>query len=62
MKKSKRPNCIKCKFFTVTWDPKKPYGCKAIGFKGKAMPSTMVRRTSGKDCLLFQEKQKKNKS
>ena len=33
-----------------------PYGCKAIGFKGKVQPNVTVRKTSGKDCLLFQRK------
>lgn len=56
MKKTKRPNCFKCKFYFVTWDPQNPHGCKAIGFKGKAIPNVTVRKTSGKDCLLFQQK------
>lgn len=59
MKKTTRPICMKCKFFAVTWDPKKPYGCKAHGFKGKTIPNVMVRKTSGQDCLLFQAKQRK---
>lgn len=59
MKKPQRPNCRKCKFFSITWDPEKPYGCKAMGFKGKALPSVTVRKSSGKDCLLFQEKKTK---
>ena len=56
MNNKQKPDCIKCKFFYVTWDPQMPYGCKAIGFKGKVQPNVTVRKTSGKDCLLFQRK------
>jgi hypothetical protein len=49
-------NCRKCKHFFITWDVKNPYGCRAMGFKGKKMPSLTVLKNSGKPCLLFDEK------
>jgi len=56
MNTKQKLDCKKCKFFYITWDPKMPYGCRAIGFKGKVLPNVTVRKTSGKDCLLFQRK------
>jgi len=52
-----RVNCYKCHFFFVTWEPSLPYGCRAMGFKTKQLPSIVVHRSSGKPCQLFQEKE-----
>lgn len=46
-------------YFYVTWDNRFPYGCKAIGFKGKLLPSTVVLQASGHPCLYYQKKQPK---
>ena len=48
-----RVSCIKCKFYYVTWDRHRPNGCKYFGFKGRAMPSSIVRNTSNEDCKAF---------
>jgi len=56
LKKTERVNCFECRHFYVTWDPSMPKGCRAMGFKGPAMPSVMVLRMSGKPCLLFDRK------
>lgn len=50
-------NCFKCRHFFTTWDASNPRGCKAYGFKTKELPSTLVKRTSGMDCLKFEPKQ-----
>ena len=50
------PECVKCMHYYVTYDPAKPYGCRAMGFKGKIMPSLMVFQASGQACLAFEEK------
>ncbi|MBF0389059.1 MAG: uracil-DNA glycosylase [Desulfamplus sp.] len=49
-------NCRECVYYYVTWDTTNPYGCKAMGFKGKIMPSTTVFNATGKECLLFEKK------
>jgi len=49
-------NCYKCNYYYVTWDPQRPNGCKAMGFKSKQLPSITVYRSSGKPCQLFSEK------
>ena len=57
--KPERISCHKCKFFYVTWDNSFPYGCKAMGFKGKITPSMMVFQASGKTCMAYEEKAEK---
>ena len=54
--KTERISCHKCKYFYVTWDKSFPYGCKAMGFKGKIIPSLMVFQASGQSCLAYAEK------
>lgn len=48
--------CQKCKYYFVTWQPSKPHGCKAYGFKSKLIPSLVVKRSSGRDCSFFELK------
>jgi hypothetical protein len=50
-------NCVKCIHFYITWDKNYPKGCKAMGFKCSEMPSTMVYKASGVECLRFEKKQ-----
>jgi hypothetical protein len=56
MNNNSRINCRICRHFFVTWDKKHPYGCKAIGFKGKIIPSMVVLKNSGQKCQLFDPK------
>jgi len=46
-------NCRKCKYFYITWDKRFPYGCKAMNFKSKKLPSMEVKLTSGISCTKF---------
>ena len=48
--------CQRCKYYYVTWEKTKPHGCKAYGFKSQALPSLVVRQSSGTNCSLFQSK------
>ncbi|MGX8796486.1 uracil-DNA glycosylase [Fusibacter sp. JL298sf-3] len=50
----KRIDCRKCLYFYVTWDPNRPMGCKAFGFKSRALPSQIVFRSSGEPCKAYQ--------
>ncbi len=56
MTKDHKRNCFRCEFFYITWDPQHPNGCKAIGFKTKALPSVVVYQSSGKPCEFYKEK------
>ena len=58
--KADRISCHKCKFFYVTWDNSFPYGCKAMGFKGKLIPSLMVFQASGQACMAYEKKAEKD--
>ncbi|MFO7448341.1 MAG: hypothetical protein R6W90_18420 [Ignavibacteriaceae bacterium] len=49
-------NCRKCKYFIITWDSKRPYGCIAFGMKTRQMPSIEVYKSSGRECLKFEAK------
>lgn len=40
----------------ITWDVRKPYGCKFMGFKSKAIPSLEVLRNDGRFCGAFSAK------
>lgn len=53
--------CGQCVHFYITWDKHFPKGCKAMGFKSAEMPSMVVYKTSGIECLRFEEKKAKGK-
>ena len=55
-------DCYKCKYYYVTWDKHFPHGCKAMKFKSKQFPSTVVFVSSNKECLLFKKKKRKTSS
>jgi hypothetical protein len=49
-------DCMKCRYFYITWDKNFPRGCKFFNFKTKQMPSIDVIRSSGEACLKFEPK------
>ncbi|MCK9337974.1 MAG: uracil-DNA glycosylase [Arcobacteraceae bacterium] len=55
---SDRIICQKCKHYFVTWEPNKPHGCRAYGFKSKHIPSMIVKQSSGFNCTLYELKSK----
>ena len=55
-------DCHKCKHYYVTWDKHFPHGCKAMKFKSKQLPSTVVFVSSNIECLLFEKKKRKTTS
>jgi len=50
------PVCKNCIYYYITWDKKKPYGCKAYGFKTSTEPAKAVKSISGEECQLFSYK------
>jgi hypothetical protein len=50
--------CFSCRHFFITHDRNLPYGCKAAGFRSRALPAIEVYISSGMNCLLFAEKEK----
>ncbi|WP_239616715.1 uracil-DNA glycosylase [Cohnella mopanensis] len=59
MSDTNRVDCMKCRYYFVTWDPNFPRGCKAFGFKSHTMPSLTVLSSSGKACMNFEPKERK---
>ncbi len=57
--KANAPNCYHCADFEITWDVNFPYGCKAMGFKTRKMPTQEVFEASGIQCQMFKPKPKK---
>lgn len=51
-------NCLSCRHFFITYDPRFPYGCRAVGFKSRLMPAQEMYNNSGLVCLLFAGKEK----
>jgi hypothetical protein len=51
-------NCFFCEHFYITYEPKFPYGCRAMGFKSARMPAVDVFNASGMDCTLFVRKER----
>ncbi len=49
-----KARCLACVHLYVTWDPALPRGCRALGFKTRALPCDTVRAASGEECLYFE--------
>ena len=58
-RKTRQVACLKCRYYQVTWDAQRPYGCRAHGFKTNRNPSVIVYESSGIECQLFEPKSKK---
>ncbi len=50
------PNCWRCKYFAVSWDPAQPYACNLMGFKSRISPALEVLRADGRRCKGFSPK------
>ena len=51
------PDCMKCHYFAISWDPGKPYSCRLMGFRSRRLPALEVLSTDGTPCLGFVDKQ-----
>jgi hypothetical protein len=51
-------NCFSCSQFYITFDVDFPYGCRAVRFKSRLMPSKEMIISSGLECQFFAEKEK----
>ena len=50
------PNCRNCRYFYITWDAKKPYGCRAMQFKSSVLPTIEVLEADGAVCISFRKR------
>ena len=49
----KRVNCLNCRYFKITWNPKHPRACTFFGFKTTKMPSQLVLESTGEPCQQY---------
>ncbi|TFG62121.1 MAG: hypothetical protein E4H36_08745 [Spirochaetales bacterium] len=47
------PNCLKCVYFRVTYDPAYPRGCRVFAVKSRDLPSMEVFKATGHHCPSF---------
>jgi hypothetical protein len=47
------PNCLRCRYFKVTWDPAFPRSCGVFGIKSRELPAALVFRSTGQRCPAF---------
>ncbi len=52
----KKPNCLVCRHYYVTWDERFPRGCRAMSFRSRRPPSEVVYENSVMDCQMFEPK------
>jgi len=57
MNDQNRVNCWGCRHFATSWEPRRPYLCKLLGFKSRVLPCLEVVSADGKPCLGFSPKQ-----
>ncbi|MDR3144662.1 MAG: hypothetical protein LBU21_00135 [Treponema sp.] len=48
-----RPNCLRCAYFKVTWDPAFPRSCALFNLKCRNLPSIEVFLATGRRCPSF---------
>jgi len=52
------PDCLRCRYFKITWEPSFPHACLLFGVKTRSQPSTEVFLSTGKHCFSFQLNEK----
>jgi hypothetical protein len=52
------PNCLKCVYFKVSWDPVFPHSCGIFGIKCRDLPQAEVFRATGTHCPSFRLNEK----
>jgi hypothetical protein len=55
---SKAPPCLKCRWFSITWEPDFPRSCAFFGIKCREIPALAVFRATGKHCPSFEKSPK----
>ena len=58
-----KPNCMKCQYYYITFDPNTPKGCRIYGIKSQQLPSMVIKNANnGSDCIGFKQKPEKNQN
>lgn len=48
-----QPDCRRCQHYFITYEPAFPNGCRALGFKSRALPHREVLLSSGIPCIAY---------
>lgn len=48
-----KPDCFRCLYFALTWEPTHPKACKLFGIKSSQLPSVVIFNSSGEHCNGF---------
>lgn len=56
MPPDEHPNCFKCRHFVLTYETRRGYACRAMGFRSRTIPWKVVLRSSGMPCQVFSPK------
>lgn len=51
-----KPTCTTCLHYFITYEPRFPYGCRAMNFKCRVLPHLEVETLTGAACLAFQRR------
>ncbi len=52
----KRPKCLECRHYYVTYEPSFPHGCRLFQMRSRMLPSIEVERNSGRPCQGYEAK------
>jgi hypothetical protein len=53
------PDCFKCVYFKITWEPAFPRSCAVFGIKCRSLPSAEVFLSTGAHCPAFYPREAK---
>lgn len=54
----KEDSCLHCMHYFITHEVTFPYGCRALAFKSRRMPSREVLAASHEPCQVFRAKER----
>lgn len=57
-----KPNCLKCKYYYVTWEKGTPHGCKIYGIKSQNHPTQIVAAAGQGECQGYTPKAQKSEA
>ncbi|MDD0852745.1 hypothetical protein HBN50_06535 [Halobacteriovorax sp. GB3] len=49
-------SCMKCKYYKSTYDPRSPRGCRFYGFETASIPSMVIKRETGSECMAYEKR------
>lgn len=60
MEQTRKIQCLRCKYYQVTYNPQIPHGCRKYQFQSATIPNLVVKRETGTDCQAYVARQTKS--